>query len=141
MRSEKDIKMIFGKDAEKKIRVAEEILKYNKKGEPIWFTKLVELLSSEMSKPEICRAIDYLYFDLMIVEIYSGQTKPGHAGFLYYLREGDRPPIEEISEQSQTAGLKKKKSFHQRIDELISKTIHEVKKLLEERERCVRDDT
>ena len=47
-------------------KVAVRILDYNKKGEPVWFAKLVEDMKEEVSKVTISKNIDKL-FDLGII--------------------------------------------------------------------------
>ena len=66
--------------------VALKMLEFEKKGERVWFSKLVESLSETFSRGKVAELLNTLE-DWPVVSSEYGETSSGHAGRLYYLTE------------------------------------------------------
>lgn len=75
--------------------VACEIYLHNQRKEPIWFGKLVDVLSDEMSKNVVSESLDTLS-DWMITKGHYGETVKGRAGYLLEIEEIEIPKIADI---------------------------------------------
>ena len=89
------------KDDAEKIEVADyfvvalKMLEFEKKGERVWFSKLVESLSGTFSRNEVAKSLNTLE-DWLLVSKKYGETSPDHAGMLYYLTEEGKSKMVEI---------------------------------------------
>ncbi|MGE5556722.1 MAG: hypothetical protein ACM3UY_10785 [Methanocella sp.] len=90
-----------GKDEllSKEFKIACAILKFNKKGEKIWFTKLRDSLEKEgIGQSTVMNALRTL-FDWGIVKAEYGETEKGRPGRLLYVAGEAKQTIEKVCEE------------------------------------------
>lgn len=78
-------------------KVATQIYECNVKNEPVWFTKLENLLKGQLGKGTVFRSLRVL-FDWGIVKAEYGPTEKNRAGRLLYISSEVKPTIKEIYE-------------------------------------------
>lgn len=82
----------------KEFKVAAQIYECNIEGKKIWFTKLAELLSEDMSPPTVMKALRSLS-DWGIAKAEFGETGKGRAGRLLFIAGEEKATIKEIYEK------------------------------------------
>jgi len=80
-------------------KIAAEIYGFNIKDEPIWFTKLAEVLKKKkvMSSSTVLRGLNVLS-DWGIIRAQYGKTETGRAGRLLYISGEARSTIGQVYE-------------------------------------------
>ena len=78
-------------------KVALEIYKAESNGEPIWFTRIVERMSGEVSKSTVSNALDTLT-DWGIISGSYGSTGTGKAAYCYTITEHHKSRMKELYE-------------------------------------------
>ena len=67
--------------------VACEIYRANLANEPIWYSKLVEILKEKGDKKDVSNALDLLS-DWGIIKGHYDKTEKGRAGYVYEITDG-----------------------------------------------------
>lgn len=76
-------------------KVATEIYRCELEGKLVWYTKLVSLLKSEMSKNTVTKALNVL-FDWGIVKMDYGETENGRPGKLLRITADSKTTIKDL---------------------------------------------
>jgi len=79
-------------------KIACEIYRYELNNEPIWFTKLTEMLYGKIDKNTISDSLDTLS-DWGIVKYEYGYTNTGHCAGLLHICDGHKDRIKAIYEK------------------------------------------
>jgi len=78
--------------------VACEIKRLHKKGEKVWYNKLLDTMDKKLSKMTISKAINTL-FDWGIIKGEYGETTPGRAGRLLLISNEAENLVDELYEK------------------------------------------
>jgi len=76
-------------------KIACEIYKHNQANEPIWYSKLKDIMSTHMDANTVSMALNVL-FDWGIIKAEYGGSESGKAAKLLYVSESAEPIIEEL---------------------------------------------